>query len=194
MNKLVDQYLLKHKEWQLELTFLRDVLCSLSLKEEVKWGIPVYTINGKNVVGLGAFKSYVGLWFYQGALLADNEKVLVNAQEGKTRAMRQWRFTSVKELNKNLISKYVNEAIANQKQGREIKPAKAKAAAIPNELLTALKLDKRLKKAFESFPPYKQKEYAEYITEAKRLSTKAARLEKIKPMILAAIGLNDKYR
>ena len=194
MNKLVDQYLLKHNEWQLELTFLRDVLCSLSLKEEVKWGIPVYTINGKNVVGLGAFKSYVGLWFYQGALLADNEKVLVNAQEGKTRAMRQWRFTSVKELNKNLISKYVNEAIANQKQGREIKPAKAKAAAIPNELLTALKLDKRLKKAFASFTPYKQKEFAEYITEAKRVATKAARLEKIKPMILAAIGLNDKYR
>ena len=194
MNKFVDQYLLKHKEWQLELAFLRDVLCSLDLREEVKWGAPIYTVNGKNVVGLGAFKSYVGLWFFQGALLEDNENVLVNAQEGKTRAMRQWRFTSVKELNKNLISKYVNEAIYNHRAGKVIKPAKSKAVIMPGELLAALDADNELHTAFEKLSPYKQNEYAEYISGAKRISTKETRLAKIIPMILGGVGLNDRYR
>ena len=40
----------------------------------------------------------------------------------------------------------------------------------------------------------KRKEYAAYVIEAKREETKVKRLEKIKPMILEGIGLNDKYR
>ena len=47
--------------------------------------------NGKNLVGLGSFKSYVGLWFHQGALLADKHQVLVNAQQGRTRAISAMR-------------------------------------------------------------------------------------------------------
>ena len=173
---------------------LREILLANDLVEEVKWGAPVYTVNGKNIVGIGAFKSYVGLWFFQGALLKDKERVLINAQEGKTKALRQWRFTSANELNQNLINKYVKEAIANQKQGFLMKPAKPKPALIPEELMTMLKSDKALKIAFENITPYKQKEYAEYISKAKRIATKETRLTKIKPLILAGIGLNDKYR
>ncbi|WP_325262934.1 YdeI/OmpD-associated family protein, partial [Flavobacterium sp.] len=44
------------------------------------------------------------------------------------------------------------------------------------------------------FSPYKQKEFIEYIESAKREETKLTRIEKIKPMILDNIGLNDKYR
>ncbi len=68
------------------------------MKETIKWGAPVYTLDYKNIVGLGAFKSYVGLWFFQGALLNDEKKKLINAQEDKTKALRQWRFNSVKKI------------------------------------------------------------------------------------------------
>ena len=194
MKKSVDQFILKHREWRSVLEILRAILQQTDLVEEIKWGAPVYTVNGKNVVGLGAFKSYAGLWFFQGALLKDVDKVLVNAQEGKTKAMRQWRFSSIDELDKKLIGKYVNEAIANQIQGREIKAAKFKAVVIPDELLAALDSDKTLKEAYEILTPYKKNEYAEYIAEAKRVSTKEARLAKITPMILSGAGLNDRYR
>jgi uncharacterized protein YdeI (YjbR/CyaY-like superfamily) len=39
-------------------------------------------------VGIGGFKSYFGLWFHQGALLTDKAGVLINAQEGRTKALR----------------------------------------------------------------------------------------------------------
>ncbi len=52
--------------------------------------------------------------------------MLINAQEGKTRAMRQWRFGSVDEIDKKLVLEYVQEAIQNQKDGKQIKPEKTK--------------------------------------------------------------------
>ena len=89
-----DDYLVAHPEWApiLEplLTVLRDQ--DLGFEETRKWGIPVFTLNGMNVVGLVAFKAYAGLWFYEGALLTDDRGVLTNAGEGKTQSLRQWRF------------------------------------------------------------------------------------------------------
>ncbi len=88
--KSVDAYINQSAQWHDELKLLRRILRWTSLKEEIKWGAPCYTHNGKNVVGVGAFKSYFGLWFHQGALLKDDNNVLINAQEGKTKALRQW--------------------------------------------------------------------------------------------------------
>ena len=70
----VDDYIEGVGLWNKELRQLRQVLRSTRLEETVKWGAPCYTLNGKNVVGLGAFKSYVGLWFFQGALLKDAQQ------------------------------------------------------------------------------------------------------------------------
>ena len=79
--KTVDEYIDKAEQWQPELTRLREILNSTGLEETVKWGAPCYTHDGKNVVGIAGFKNYFGLWFHQGALLADAEGVLINAQE-----------------------------------------------------------------------------------------------------------------
>jgi uncharacterized protein YdeI (YjbR/CyaY-like superfamily) len=149
----------------------------------------------KNLIGLAAFKHYVGPWFFQGALLKDKEKVLINAQEGKTKALRQWRFDSFKDINEVLVAKYVAETINNQKMGKMIKPAKPNMKFIlPIELSNTMNSDELLQIAFSKLAPFKQKEFAEYITEAKRDATKMSRIEKIRPMILDGIGLNDKYR
>ena len=87
--KSVDDYIAHHPEWETELKRLKAVLESTALHADIKWGAPCYTSNGKNVVGLMAFKSYFGLWFHQGVSLKDDAKVLINAQEGKTKALRQ---------------------------------------------------------------------------------------------------------
>ena len=125
MKKIsVDEYILNSGQWQIPLNMLRELLLALEMKETVKWGVPVYCIQGKNVVGIGSFKAYTGLWFYQGVFLKDKKKVLISANEDETRALRQMRFQSADEIENelNLIIDYVKEAIENAKQGKEIRP------------------------------------------------------------------------
>jgi len=193
--KTVDEYINSHQGWQQELELLREIILSNpELNEEVKWGAPIYTLKGKNIVGIGAFKSYVGLWFHQGVFLKDYKKVLINAQEGKTKALRQWRFNSINDVDSNTIKKYVEEAIHNQKAGKELKQEVNSNLTIPVELQSLFNGDTVIKSAYDSLTLYKQKEFAEYIASAKKTETKLSRIEKIKPMILSNTGLNDKYR
>lgn len=192
--KTVDEYILNVKEGSGILIVLRELIGLTELKETVKWGIPVYTINDKNVLGIAAFKTYVGLWFYNGSFLKDEAGVLVNASEGVTKAMRQWRFTSVEEIDDKLVLKYVNEAIENQKQGKELKPERNKPIIIPDELQIEFSEDKELENCFNRFTPGKQREFVNYISEAKTTETRKVRVQKVIPLILENIGLNDKYR
>lgn len=176
------------------LIVLREILLTTELQETVKWGAPTYTINNKNVVGMAAFKSYVGLWFYQGVFLKDEAGVLINATEGMTKALRQLRFTSVDEIDDELVLKYVNEAIQNQKEGKQLKPDRNKPVVIPEELNQALQDDKELENCFNRFTIGKQREFAQYIASAKQSETRFARVQKVIPLILENTGLNDKFR
>ena len=190
----VDALINAHPKWKAELTKLTEILHKTELVDTIKWGLPTYTINNKNVLGVGAFKSYVVIWFFNGVYLKDTENVLVNAQEGKTKALRQWRFYNVNDINEPLLLSYVNEAIDNQLKGLELKPTKVTKTIISKELLHELKKDTSLYLQFTSLPPYKQKEYHEYIESAKRMETKLSRIKKSIDLILKGIGLNDKYR
>ncbi|HEX9981140.1 MAG TPA: YdeI/OmpD-associated family protein [Flavobacterium sp.] len=185
----------KTNQWDEALDLLKSVIAQTELVEMTKWGGPTYCVNNKNVVGIGGFKSYVGIWFFSGVFLKDEQKVLLSANEGVTKALRQWRFQSIDEIRKNekLILKYMNEAIENAKAGIELKPEK-KGLIASEQLEKAFKEDQTLAEAFEKFSPYKKNEFLEYIDSAKREETKLSRLEKIKPMILSNTGLNDKYR
>ncbi len=190
----VDQYLAHAKQWKSELAKLREILLETSLHEEIKWGAPIYTYNGKNVAGIAGFKSYFGLWFHQGALLKDSRKKLINAQEGITKALRQWRFKSIDEIDAKIIKAYIKEAIKLVEDGKEIKPLPRKKLIVPKELTLALKKNALAAAAYKKLTPFKQREYAEFIADASKSETKARRLEKILPMITRGIGLNDKYR
>lgn len=183
----------KVNQWGEELALLRAILEKTELVATNKWGGEVYTVNNKNVLGIGGFKNYFTIWFWNGVFLKDEAKVLVNANEGVTKGLRQWRFASADEINEKLILHYVKEAIQNEKAGLSIKPEKKEAMKC-EFLESELQKDNPLKTAFEQFSPYKQKEFWEYMATAKQEKTKATRFEKIKPMILDGIGLNDKYR
>lgn len=195
-NKTVEAYLAKRNPEQVaQLEALRAILQRTELEEGVKWGIPIYMLKGKNVVGIAAFKSYVGLWFYNGVYLKDEAKKLINAQEDVTKALRQWRFTSLEEIlaDQDLLHAYILEAIENQKAGKILKPQKS-TLSIPTLLANALKENTQLNAQYKSLTPFKQKEYADYISTAKREATQQSRLEKVIPMILEGKGLNDRYR
>ena len=109
----VKKYLETSEKWSKELSKLREIILKTELIETVKWSIPIYTINTKNVVGIAGFKDYFGLWFVQGVFLKDEEQLLINASEDKTKGQRQWRFKSLEEINESLILQYLYEGIEN---------------------------------------------------------------------------------
>lgn len=188
-------YIEKHEKFRDILIELRRIIKSHNFEETVKWGIPTYVVDKKNLVGIGAFKNHVGLWFFQGSFLKDEAKILHNAQEGKTKGMRQVHFKDIKEIKESLLNAYLQETIENQKLGLQIQKSRSKKKVLlPIELEAELTLDSTLKESFDALTPGKQREYAEYIASAKREQTKISRLKKIGPMIKNGQGLNDKYK
>ena len=183
----------KNNNWTEELNLLKEIIAQTELVETTKWGAPVYVLNNKNVIGIGGFKSYFGIWFFNGVFLKDKDNVLVNAQEGVTKSLRQWRFNALEEVNEKEVLAYIIEAIENEKAGKVIK-ATTKEILISKELQLELESDNSLAEAFQKFSLAKQREFHEYIEEAKREATKRTRIEKIKPMILAKKSLNDQYK
>src|ERR671935_2788700 len=100
------------ERWQAEIAEMRKVLAGLGMKEECKWGKPTYTVDGKNIVIIQGFKDYFALGFFQGALLKDPKKVLV--QLGQVHAGRVMKFASARDITAKAatIRAYVREAIA----------------------------------------------------------------------------------
>ncbi|WP_066224898.1 YdeI/OmpD-associated family protein [Formosa haliotis] len=189
----VDAYIEGHDTWTKALTVLRDIFLSTELEEAFKWSAPVYMVDGKNVIGLGAFKHHFGIWFFNGVFLKDEQNLLEQAQD-TTKGLRQMRFTKEDDIDKAAVLAYVKEAIDNQKLGKELKPEKKATVTFPEILKQYLKSNPDFKTSFKALTPYKQREYTDYIASAKRDTTKQSRLEKIIPMIKQGIGLNDKYK
>lgn len=187
-------YYQKEHPFKEGIALLREIALKTEAQEDFKWSIPVYTLNGKNVFGICKFKQHFGVWFFNGVFLKDPKKVLENAQEGKTKGMRHWKFQSLEKIDEKSVLSYMNEALENQKKGLEVKADKTKKVAIPDLLQAKLAKNTALKTSFNSFTPYKQKEFCEYIAEAKQEATKLRRLEKILPLIEKGVGLNDGYR
>lgn len=167
----------KTNQWTEELEVLHAIIRKTNLVETTKWGGPVYTHNGKNILGIGGFKSYFGIWFFNGVFLKDEKKLLINAQEGTTKALRQMRFQSKAEIDEKTILNYIKEAIAIEENGLTIKPQKKEAIVSPL-FEEVLKANSELKVAFNQFSSFKQREFLEYIETAKQEKTKLSRLEK----------------
>lgn len=190
----VEEYIEENAHFGDALKILHGIISSTELTESIKWNAPIYDLNGKNIIGLGAFKHHFGIWFMNGIFLKDENNLLQTGQE-KTKAMRQMRFTSINDIDKHVVLAYIKEAIENQKLGKELKPdKKKKETVIPLELNELLSKNEEVMANFKALTPYKQREYCEYIAEAKRDATKQSRLDKIAPLILKGIGLNNAYR
>ncbi len=188
----VDGYLGRATRWQAEMTKLRAILLQCPLTEELKWGKPCYTLEGKNVVLIVGFKEYCALLFGKGALFKDPKGILIQPTEN-TRATRQIRFTGIEEI-KNLervLKAYVDEAIAVEKSGLEVTYKKVTEFKLPEELQSAFKESPALKKAFLALTPGRQRGYILYFSGAKQSKTREARIEKCTPQIFDGKGLND---
>jgi len=179
-------------QWQKEIAAMRRVLADFALKEECKWGKPTYTLDGKNIVILQGFKEYFALGFFQGALLEDPKKVLV--QLGRVHAGRVMKFTDAKEIAAKAatIKAYVREAIAVEKAGLRMKPKTTAEYPVPEELSERFRRDPRLERAFEALTPGRQRGYLHHFASAKQSATRKARIEKAVPAILEGRGFQER--
>jgi uncharacterized protein YdeI (YjbR/CyaY-like superfamily) len=192
-NPKVDWYFEKNKEWQKEIELLRTVVLSnTDLKEELKWGVPCYSYEGKNVVLIHVFKDYCALLFHKGVLLKDPEHILIQQTEN-VQVARQARFTSVKEITslKTVLKAYIKEAIGVERSGMKAPMKKTKEFETPEEFQKELDKKPALKKAFEALTPGRQRGYLLYFSSAKQAKTREERVAKYIPQIMAGKGVDD---
>lgn len=191
-NPKVDAYLRRNERWQAEMTALRNLLLECPLVEALKWGVPCYTLDGKNVVLIHAFKEYCALLFHKGALMKDPDGVLIQQTEN-VQSARQIRFTSLEETQRmqNLVKSYVHEAIDVEKAGLKVIHKSVAEFAMPDEFRSALSEDDTLKSAFDALTPGRQRAYLLHFSSAKQSATRQSRIEKCRPKIMEGKGLDD---
>ncbi len=186
--------------WHNELVQLRKIVLNCGLTEEVKWGQPCYTFQGKesgkkpaNVLIVCAFKGYSCISFFKGALMKDVHKMLVAPGEN-SQATRQLRFTSVDEIQKveDLIKFYIYEAINIEKAGLKVEFKKADEQAMPKELSTIFKENPKFEKAFEALTPGRKRGYLMFFAAPKQSATRISRIQKSMPKIFEGKGVNDR--
>jgi uncharacterized protein YdeI (YjbR/CyaY-like superfamily) len=192
MTSEVDLYLRKAKKWQEELEKLRMIILDCQLTEELKWGKPCYSFQKSNIVILLPLKAYCALLFCKGALLKDDNDLLIKAGEN-TQAARQMRFTNIREIveRKGTLKAYINEAIEAEKAGLKVEFKKITEFIVPAELQTKLDEIPALNTAFKALTPGRQRAYIIYVSAAKQSKTRASRVEKCLEQILKGKGMND---
>ena len=184
----------KVHNWVEELKALRKIVLECGLVEEVKWGVPCYTFQGKNVLLVSAFKNYCSISFFKGSLLGDPRGILT--KPGKhSQAARLIKCTSIKEINslEADIKSCIFEAIEVEKAGLKVH-FKKNPEPMPEELENKLEEDPILKAAFDTLTPGRQRGYILFFSAPKQSKTRISRIEKSVGKILNGEGLHDKYQ
>jgi uncharacterized protein YdeI (YjbR/CyaY-like superfamily) len=192
MNPKVDFYFKKPGRWQQEIAVLRQIVLDCHLAEELKWGCPCYVFEGSNIVLIHVFKEYCAVLFFKGALLKDPHHVLVQQTEN-VQSARQMRFTGIEEIRKReaVLKAYVYEAVEIDEAGLKVALKQTKDFSVPEEFQQQLDETPGLKAAFEALTPGRQRAYLFHFGQAKQSKTRASRVEKYIPQILAGKGLDD---
>jgi uncharacterized protein YdeI (YjbR/CyaY-like superfamily) len=185
MNPKVDVFLSKAEKWQEEFEKLRMIILDCQLTEELKWGVPCYTFEKRNIVLIHGFKEYCALLFVKGALLNDAKGILITQTEN-TQAARQIRFTNVREIveMEPILKAYIFEAVEVEKAGLKVGYKKTSEFIIPEEFQNKLDEIPALKTAFDALTPGRQRAYILYFSQPKQSKTRVSRVEKCMPQIL----------
>ncbi len=192
INPKVDFFFSKAKKWQEEFEKLRMIILDCGLTEELKWGVPCYTFEKRNIVLIHGFKEYCAILFIKGALLQDVHGLLIQQTEN-VQAARQIRFTNVREIveMEPILKAYIHEAIEVENAGLKVNYKKTPEFIIPEEFINKLEEVPGLQDAFDALTPGRQRAYILYFSAPKQSKTRESRIEKCMPQILNGKGLND---
>lgn len=187
----VDAFVSRAKAWRGEIQKLRAILLDGGLDEDLKWGKPCFSFEGKNIAIIQPFKEHCSLMFFKGALLKDTHRLL-RSQGKNTQSALRMEFTSEAQIKKAVLKSYVKQAIDVEKAGLKADFKAKDELELPKELTQILKKDRKLANAFESLTPGRRRGYVLHFAGAKRPETRIARIEKCIPKILAGKGFFDR--
>ena len=172
----VDTYIAKSADFAKPiLKHIREVVhegCP-EVEETMKWGMPHFEYEGI-LCGMGSFKEHCALHVWKGSLIVG---------DGPREAMGQFgRITRISDLpSEKILAGYIKQAMKLREDGvknpARSKPRKKAALVVPSELTSALKKNKKAAAAFKEFPPSHKREYADWISEAKREDTRKRRAD-----------------
>ena len=193
MNPKVDVFLSKARNWQEEMGKLRMIVLDCQLAEELKWGVPCYTFQNRNIVLIHGFKEYCALLFFKGALLSDPNGILITQTEN-VQASRQIRFTNIQEIleMEDILKAYIYEAIEVEKVGLKVNFKKNTELIFPQEFQKKLDENPALRSAFKALTPGRRRAYNLYFSAPKQSKTRKSRVENSIPQIFNGKGLHDK--
>jgi uncharacterized protein YdeI (YjbR/CyaY-like superfamily) len=182
----------KVHSWTQEINALRTLLLRSGLKEEIKWSMPTYTLEGRNVLILAAFKEFCSLNFFKGVLLEDPDKLLESPGENSQSA-RYLKIRSMAEFSerKEGIELLIQRAMEVEMAGTKVEFKKVDDYEVPVEFQTRLDEFPALKAAFEQLTPGRRKGYLIHFAQAKQAATRVSRIEKCIPRILEGKGMMD---
>jgi len=191
-NPKVDFFFAKAEKWQEEFRRLRIIILDCGLTEELKWGVPCYTFQKKNVVLIHGFKEYCAILFVKGALLRDARGILITQTEN-VQAARQIRFTDVREIVElePILKAYIGEAIEAEKAGLQVTFKESTEFPVSEEFQSKLDEMPALKIAFDALTPGRQRAYLLHFSAPKQAKTRESRVEKCVQQILDGKGLNE---
>ena len=190
-NPKVEAFVNRAKSWQGEMQKLRSILLDTGLDEEIKWGKPCFSFEGKNIAIIQPFKEHCSLMFFKGALLEDTHGLLRSQGENTQSALRL-EFTSEAQVKPTVVKSYVKQAVQVEKAGLKVEFKAKDQLDLPEELTQILQKDRKLAKAFHALTPGRQRAYVMHFTSAKQSATRTARIERCIPQILAGLGMNDR--
>jgi uncharacterized protein YdeI (YjbR/CyaY-like superfamily) len=190
-NPKVNAYIERSDMWPDEMARLRPTLLAAGLTEDIKWGKPCYSHEGRNIAILQEMKGFLALMFFKGALLSDPAGVL-ESQGPNSRSALRICFRSVDDVDRlaTTVSAYVAEAIDVENAGLEIAPAPE--LELVAELQQRLDADPALRAAFEALTPGRRREHNLHIGDAKQSTTRSARVDKLADRITSGKGLRDR--
>lgn len=192
-NPDLDPLFEKPGAWQAERLALREIVLASGLSEEKKWHQPCYCLDGANIAIISSFKSHVVLGFFKGALLSDPAGILEMPGEN-SQSSRFVRMTSVEEVAAKapVLTAYLAEAIALERAGVKVAFTQSRDFPLIDELLQAFATVPGLETAFRALTPGRQRAYHLHFSGAKQSATRAARIAKCTPDILAGKGWNER--
>lgn len=190
----VDAYIAKKPEFAKPiLTHIRKVIHSAvpDVVESIKWGAPAFEHKGLLCI-MAAFKEYCALNLWKGSLILKKGDKGVDESAGNFGILK-----SVRDLpSDRVLAGYFKQAAKLNEEGVVVKktaPKKKAPVTVPPLLRSALAKNAKARAAFDEFSPSHQREYIEWITDAKSEDTRQRRLETALEWIAEGKSRNWKY-
>jgi len=150
------------------------------VEEQIKWKFPHFIYKKEVICSMAAFSKHCAFSFPKAALMKD--KTLLEKAKSEEAMGHFGKIITLKDLPADSkIKAYIKESVSliGQKSQKKIP-----AITIPKLLNKLLEENKKAADCFLKMSPSHQKEYINYITEAKKEETQKRRAEKVLEMIL----------